>query len=75
LELSDLSVGDHAKITGYLPTNYSYRKKLLIMGLVPGTEITLTGIAPLGDPVQIAARGLSLCLRKKEASVMKLEKV
>jgi ferrous iron transport protein A len=76
IQLGDLSIGETAKIVGYVsPANKCYRQKLLVMGLTPGTEITLLGIAPLGDPVEIRIRGLFLSLRKSEAGILKLEKI
>lgn len=75
VQLGDLSVGERAKIVGFAPGDLVYRRKLLVMGLTPGTELTVIGIAPLGDPVNILTRGLSICLRKYEAHILKLEKV
>ncbi len=73
--LNDLEVGDKVRITGYARDQSGYRNKLLAMGLVPGTEFTLTRKAPLGDPIEISIRGFALILRKKEASILKLERV
>ena len=42
--------------------------RLLEMGLVPGTEFTLLGAAPLGDPLELEVRGYRLSLRKSEAA-------
>ncbi|MBA2654608.1 MAG: ferrous iron transport protein A [Gammaproteobacteria bacterium] len=75
MHLRDLSIGEKARIIGYSPCDRHYRRKLLVMGLTPGTEVTLIGIAPLGDPVEISSRGHCLCLRKSEAHVLKLEKL
>jgi ferrous iron transport protein A len=74
-DLSDLSIGDKAKIIGYLASNAAYRRRLLGMGFTPGTELQVIGIAPLGDPIQIQTRGHCICLRKKEAQILKLEKI
>lgn len=73
--LGDLSIGEKAKIIGYAPCQTMCRRKLLIMGLTPGTEVVVTGIAPLGDPIKISSRGMLICLRKKEAQILKLEKI
>jgi Fe2+ transport system protein FeoA len=43
------------------------------MGIVPGTEIFVEGIAPLGDPMEIRVRGYHLTLRKNEASSIFVE--
>lgn len=42
--------------------------RLMEMGLVPGTEFTLLGAAPLGDPLELEVRGYRLSLRKSEAA-------
>ena len=73
--LKNLVIGDLAKIVGFEPAGKAYRKKLLAMGLTPGTEFKVTRFAPLGDPVEIKLRGFSLTLRKDEASVLQIEKI
>ncbi|MBW2079325.1 MAG: DtxR family transcriptional regulator [Deltaproteobacteria bacterium] len=42
-------------------------KRLLAMGLVEGTKVTLKREAPLGDPIEIRLKGYSLSIRKSEA--------
>lgn len=73
--LKSLVIGDLAKIVGFEPSGKAYRKKLLAMGLTPGTEFSVTRFAPLGDPVEIKLRGFALTLRKDEASVLQIEKI
>ncbi len=70
-----LAVGDHGKVTGFDKAGKAYRKRLLAMGLTPGTEFIVTRFAPLGDPVEIKIRGFSLTLRKNEADVLIIEKI
>ncbi len=41
--------------------------RLREMGLVPGTEIMVTGRAPLYDPVKLRINGQTLTLRNNEA--------
>jgi len=43
------------------------------MGLVPGTKITVTGRAPLYDPVKLRINGQSLTLRNSEADYIEVE--
>lgn len=71
--ISDIKIGEKARITGFIKGNNLYRQKLLTMGLTPGTEFTLTRIAPMGDPVEINIRGFALSLRKDEASTLIIE--
>lgn len=42
-------------------------KRLLALGCIEGTEVTLKTSAPLGDPVIINVRGFNLAIRKKDA--------
>lgn len=46
------------------------RRRLLDMGITPGTEITLKKMAPLGDPIEILIRGYKLAIRKAEAEAI-----
>lgn len=75
INLKMLAVGDQGKIIGFDKAGKAYRKKLLAMGLTPGTEFKVTRFAPLGDPVEIKIRGFSLSLRKNEATVLLIEKL
>lgn len=48
--------------------------RLLEMGLVSGTRVTLIKAAPTGDPLQFRVRGFHLSLRKAEAGRVRLQK-
>ncbi len=75
MTINDLKPGTKARITGYLEGIATYRTKLLALGLTRGAEIKITGIAPLGDPVSLEARGFELSLRKAEAAVVEVEPI
>lgn len=45
-------------------------RRLMELGLVPGTPIEVVRRAPLGDPIEFAARGVHLSLRRSEASLI-----
>ena len=47
--------------------------KLMEMGCLPGAEVTISNIAPLGDPIAINVAGYQLSLRKQEASTIILQ--
>lgn len=70
--LKMLKVGERARVSGYAAGCPGYRHRLLTMGLTPGTEILVTRLAPLGDPVEVEVRGYSLSLRKNEAEVLRV---
>lgn len=72
--LRDMAVGESCTVSGYVKGASAYREKLLAMGLIRGTEITIARIAPMGDPVEIQVRGFSLSLRKDEASALLVER-
>lgn len=43
------------------------RSRMMDMGLVPGSEISVIRVAPFGDPIEYSIKGYSLSLRKSEA--------
>ena len=77
--LRDLQVNQKGKVARFEatddPTKKAYKRKLLAMGLTPGTEFTVTRVAPLGDPVEILVRGFKLSLRKDEAAALVIEQL
>ena len=48
----------------------SFRRRLMEMGLVPGTGIEVINVAPLGDPLELRVRGGNLSIRRAEADVI-----
>lgn len=75
MTLKELLVGDRAKVIGYLQSGGAYRRKLLSMGLTPGAELSVTRVAPMGDPMEIRVRGFALSVRKDEAAALSVEKL
>jgi ferrous iron transport protein A len=73
MNLREMSVGETGWVAGYANTGRGYRKKLLAMGLTPGTEFNITRVAPMGDPIEIRVRGFKLSLRKDEAAAVQVE--
>ena len=47
-----------------------FRRRLLELGLLPGTPVTVKSVAPLGDPIELLVRGASLSIRKEEAATV-----
>jgi len=45
----------------------AFRRRLMELGLVPGTRVEHLGVAPLGDPIELLVRGCSLSIRRAEA--------
>jgi len=74
MTLNDLQIGDSAVISA-VGGEGALRCRLLDMGLIPHTRVTLQKVAPMGDPMQIQVRGYELTLRREDAQKIKLEEV
>jgi len=48
-------------------------RRLRDMGLVPNTEITIVGRAPLKDPIALRLKDFTLSLRNNEADFITVE--
>jgi Fe2+ transport system protein FeoA len=48
-------------------------RRLLEMGLVPGTAVTVQREAPLGDPVELRVRNYALSIRRADARGIEVE--
>lgn len=70
MTLDKLPIGQEAVIT-VVGGEGALRCRLLDMGLIPKTTVTVRKIAPMGDPIEIRIRGYELTIRKEEA--MKIE--
>jgi len=51
------------------------KRRMMDMGMVPGSEIRVVRIAPFGDPIEFNVKGYSLSLRKSEAKDIIVRKV
>jgi Fe2+ transport system protein FeoA len=47
-----------------------FRRRLMEMGLVPGTRVSVVNVAPLGDPIEIELRHGGMSIRRHEASLV-----
>lgn len=66
MTLNELKKGETAIIKTVNGTG-PLRQHFLDMGLIPGAEITLTKLAPLGDPMELMIHGYELTLRLSDA--------
>jgi len=74
--LGELSAGEHG-IVDEVDESGKTLRRLLDIGVVPGTEVEVIGTAPLGDPMELRVRGALISLRQHEANriwVRKLER-
>lgn len=71
MTLDKLTVGSSAVITA-VGGEGALRCRLLDMGLIPRTRVTLQKIAPMGDPIEIRVRGYELTLRVEDAKKIEI---
>ena len=69
VKLADMKVGASGVVEA-LAGHGNIQHRLVDMGVVKGTHITVVKVAPLGDPVEIKVKGTELALRKKEAAMI-----
>lgn len=66
MRLSELNPGDRAVVKAVTATSVLGRR-LMDMGLLRGSEVSVIRKAPLGDPVEVEVKGYRLSLRVDEA--------
>ena len=64
-KLTELKLGQKAIIQSF--GNQEIHLKLMEMGCLPGEEISVEQVAPLGDPLSVSVAGYTLSLRLDEA--------
>ena len=72
--LAELPVGGRARVLE-VSGGDDITLRLLEMGLTPGVELAVVGVAPLGDPLELEVRGYRLSVRKSEASKVDVERL
>jgi ferrous iron transport protein A len=70
--LAHLRPGQKGRITS-VGSAGAMRRRLMDMGVLPGVEIRVEKVAPLGDPVEVSVRSYLLSLRKSEAEGIAVE--
>lgn len=75
MKLSKLENGQSGKIVSLDSVSSQLRKKLMVMGVLPNTVVRLVRTAPMGDPLQLEVRGVSLAIRKDMADNIDVEQV
>lgn len=71
MTLDKLSVGASGVISA-VGGEGPLRCRLLDMGLIPRTRVTLQKVAPMGDPIEIRVRGYELTLRIEDAKKIEI---
>ena len=67
MTLKELQIGKSAVVDVVGGTG-ALRQHFLDMGLIPGAEVTLVKLAPMGDPMELRIHGYELTLRLDDAA-------
>ena len=72
-KLSELAVGQKARVIALNETNKELIRHLLDMGLTRKVVVTIKKVAPMGDPIDISLRDYELCICKADLSKIEVE--
>ena len=71
MTLKELEIGKSAVICE-VGGNGSLRQHFLDMGVIPGAEVTVVKLAPMGDPLELKIHGYELTLRLADAEKIQI---
>ena len=74
MTLADLKPGQSARILS-VGGEGSLRQHFLDMGVIPGANLELVKLAPMGDPMELRIHGYELTLRLDDARLIEIEKL
>lgn len=72
MKLSELKQGQSATVVR-VGGNGAFRRRLLEMGFLRGTDIYVEKYAPLRDPIELILKGYHVSLRVEEAAQVEIE--
>ena len=73
LSLNALQIGQSAYVT-QVEAGPAMRRRLMDIGLIPGTRVTCVAKSPAGDPAAYFIRGAVIALRGADAQGIRLER-
>lgn len=74
MTLKELEIGKSAVIKN-VGGEGALRQHFLDMGMIPGAEVTVVKLAPMGDPMELQIHGYELTLRLVEAAQIEIEEI
>ncbi len=74
LKLSALKPGEAARVVALRCAGFE-RRRLLDLGLTPGTTVECAFPGPLGEPVAYRVRGATIALRREQADRIEIEPI
>lgn len=73
MKLSELKIGEKARVKKLDIEDKQIRRHLLDMGITRGVEVKIKKVAPMGDPIDIELRDYELCIRKADLARIEVE--
>ena len=74
MKLSELKPGQSARVVS-IGGEGALRQHFLDMGLIPGIEVTMVKLAPMGDPMELRLHGYALTLRIADAEKIEIAEI
>lgn len=74
MTLKELQIGESALIK-FVGGEGALRQHFLDMGMIPGAEVTVVKLAPMGDPMELQVHGYELTLRLADAKEIEIEQI
>ena len=74
MNLNELKAGQSARVVS-IGGEGALRQHFLDMGLIPGVEVTMIKLAPMGDPMELRLHGYELTLRLADAEKIGIEPI
>lgn len=74
MKLSELQIGKSGVIKD-VGGSGALRQHFLDMGMIPGAEVTVVKLAPMGDPMELQVHGYELTLRLAEAAQIEIDSI
>jgi ferrous iron transport protein A len=71
MKLTNMPIGESGKVL-HLTCQGQKRRRLLDLGLIPGTTVEAKRKSPSGNPIAYLIRGTVLALRKEETNLVKV---
>lgn len=75
MQLKDMAIGSKGRVKSMNTSTSEYRKRLLMLGVTPGSTLEVIRVAPLGDPIELRIRGCLITVRKDEAEILDIEPI
>lgn len=74
MKLTELQIGKSGVIKD-VGGSGALRQHFLDMGMIPGAEVTVVKLAPMGDPMELQVHGYELTLRLAEAAQIEIDSI